>query len=92
MPCTISSAQAIQQEGIPSTESDVGRITARLRDKGQDYGDFWGARSTGSSSRLEELTWFIRYIDSGFSRVGYRVLLRATFVLRLECQGLCARV
>ena len=40
----------------------MGRITARLRDKGQDYGDFWGARATGSSSRLDELTWFIRRV------------------------------
>ena len=56
--------QAIQQEGIPSTESDIGRISARLRDKGRDYGDYWGARSTGSSSRLDELTWFIRCEES----------------------------
>ena len=52
--------QAIQQEGLPSTESDVGRISARLRDKGKDYGDFWGARATGSSDRYDEFTWFIR--------------------------------
>ena len=52
--------QAIQQEGPPSSESDVGRISARLRDKGKDYGEFWGARATGSSDRYDEYTWFIR--------------------------------
>ena len=56
----ICAPQAIQQEGLPSTESDVGRISARLRDKGKDYGDFWGARATGSSDRYDEFTWFIR--------------------------------
>ena len=53
--------QAIQQERLPSSESDVGRIGARLRDKGKDYGEFWGARATGSSDRYNEFTWFIRW-------------------------------
>ena len=54
-------SQAIQQERLPSAESDVGRISARLRDKGKDYGEFWGARATGSSDRYDEFTWFIRW-------------------------------
>ncbi len=72
------STQAIQQEGVPSSESDVGRISARLRDKGKDYGEFWGARATGSSDRYEEYTWFIR------SAFCYEVRVRATLASGLD--------
>ena len=55
----------------------MGRISARLRDKGKDYGEFWGARATGSSDRYEEYTWFIRC----GSRQRVRVRLRVSVVI-----------
>ena len=67
--------QAIQQERLPSSESDVGRISARLKDKGKDYGDFWGARATGSSDRYDEFTWFIRWPCSASYLNGYQLFL-----------------
>ncbi len=74
--------QAIQQEGVPSSESDVGRISARLRDKGKDYGEFWGARATGSSDRYEEYTWFIRSVFVTGLQSGSCNLLHLTYDVR----------
>ena len=53
-------AQAIYQDDA-GNGSEVGAVARRTKDKGQDYGDWWGARSTGSMPQVDELTWFIRW-------------------------------
>lgn len=59
---TLRMAQAIYQD-TPET-SEVGAVTRRTREKEENrlYGDWWGARATGSCSSVDELTWFIRYV------------------------------
>lgn len=53
--------QAIYQD-VPET-GEVGAVTRRTRKKEENrlYGQWWGARSTGSCSGVDELTWFIRW-------------------------------
>lgn len=52
--------------------SEVGAVGRRTKEKGKDYGDWWGARATGSCSGVDELTWFIRWVYVGCTRCGQR--------------------
>lgn len=57
---TMFTMQAIYQD-VPET-GEVGAVTRRTRNKEENrqYGQWWGARATGSCSGVDELTWFIR--------------------------------
>ncbi len=50
--------QGIYEESDGTAE--VGAVGRRTENKGRDYGEWWGARSTGSYADVEELTWFVR--------------------------------
>jgi hypothetical protein len=58
--CSTPFWQAIYQD-IPEA-GEVGAVTRRTRNNedNRQYGQWWGARSTGSCSGVDELTWFIR--------------------------------
>lgn len=56
-----SSRGAIYSED-KGPESEIGAVTRRSASRGKDFGEWWGARATGSCPQVDEFTWFIREI------------------------------